>query len=337
MPVDPSNVLLAVFVAFIVVALTLDLGVFHREAHVVRPREALGWSIAWIALALVFGAGVFVVRGSDDGVAYLTGYLIEKSLSVDNVFVFSLIFGAFAVPRELQHRVLFWGVFGALVLRLVMIVAGSALIDRYAWILYLFGAFLVFTGIRMATQKEDARHPEDNVLVRLARRAIPVTSDYEGSRFFTRREVGGRLVRAATPLFLVLLTVELSDLVFAVDSIPAIFAVTTDPFLVFTSNAFAILGLRALYFLFAEARDRFEYLKYGLAAVLVFVGAKMLLVIVGVKIPALASLAVVVLLIVASLAWSVMKTRGHTAPEAESDRAAGIPPGPQPEAPDAQP
>jgi tellurite resistance protein TerC len=306
---DWDLVLIGAFVVFIVVALALDLGVFHRTAHVVRPKEAAGWSIVWIALSVVFGIGVFLVKGPDLGVQYFTGYLIEKSLSVDNVFVFSLIFAAFAVPREYQHRVLFWGVFGALVMRFVLILAGAALIAQYEWILYGFGIFLIFTGIRLATQGEDARHPEDNVLVRVARRRLRVTKDYEGQRFFTRQDMGGKMVLAVTPLFLVLLTVEFSDLIFAVDSIPAIFAVTTDPFIVFTSNAFAILGLRALYFLFAEAKERFEYLKYGLAAVLVFVGAKMLLLIVNVKIAPVLSLVVVAAILGVSLAWSIVKTR----------------------------
>jgi tellurite resistance protein TerC len=306
---DWDLVLIGAFIVFIVVALALDLGVFHRTAHVVRSKEAAGWSIAWIALSVVFGIGVFLVKGPDLGVQYFTGYLIEKSLSVDNVFVFSLIFAAFAVPREYQHRVLFWGVFGALVMRFVMILAGAALIARYEWILYGFGIFLIFTGIRLATQGEDARHPEDNVLVRVARKRLRVTKDYEGQRFFTRQDMGGKMVLAVTPLFLVLITVEFSDLIFAVDSIPAIFAVTTDPFIVFTSNAFAILGLRALYFLFAEARERFEYLKYGLAAVLVFVGAKMLLLIVNVKIAPVLSLVVVAAILGVSLAWSIVKTR----------------------------
>jgi tellurite resistance protein TerC len=306
---DWDLVLIGAFVVFISVALALDLGVFHRTAHVVRPKEAAAWSIVWISLAIVFGIGVFLVRGPDLGVKYFTGYLIEKSLSVDNVFVFSLIFAAFAVPREYQHRVLFWGVFGALVMRLVMILAGSALIAQYEWILYGFGIFLIFTGIRLATQGEDARHPEDNVLVRVARKRLRVTKEYEGERFFTRQGVGGKMAFAVTPLFLVLLTVEFSDLIFAVDSIPAIFAVTTDPFIVFTSNAFAILGLRALYFLFAEAKERFEYLKYGLAAVLVFVGAKMLLLIVNVKIAPVLSLVVVAAILGVSLAWSIVKTR----------------------------
>ncbi len=270
---DSTILLGAGFAAFIVGALALDLGVFHRRAHVVGAREALSWTVVWVTLAILFGIGVFVVRGGETAVEYFTGYVIEYSLSVDNVFVFVLIFAAFAVPRELQHRVLFWGVVGALVMRLVMIVAGAALIEQYHWVLYLFGVFLVVTGIRMLMARSGHEaHPENNVLVRFARRHLPVTDGFHGQAFFVRTAAG----RAVTPLFLALLVVEFSDLVFAVDSIPAIFAVTTDPFVVFTSNAFAILGLRSLYFLLAEAAARFRYLKIGLALVLLFVGAKLL-------------------------------------------------------------
>lgn len=287
---DSTILLGAGFTAFIIVALALDLGVFHRKAHVVGAREALGWTVVWVTLAALFGIGIFLVRGGETAVEYFTGYVIEYSLSVDNVFVFTLIFAAFAVPRHLQHRVLFWGVVGALVMRLVMIVAGATLIAQYHWVLYVFGAFLVFTGIRMLVARgEHAAHPENNVLVRFARRHVRVTEDFQGQSLFVRTAAG----IAATPLFLALLVVEFSDLVFAVDSIPAIFAVTTDPFVVFTSNAFAILGLRSLYFLLAEAAARFRYLKIGLALILVFVGGKLLLADIY-NIPPLISLAVVV-------------------------------------------
>jgi tellurite resistance protein TerC len=225
-----------------------------------------------VALALVFGVGVSHFMGRDAGLEYFTGYVIEKALSVDNIFVFVLIFSFFRVPAQYQHRVLFWGVLGALVMRGVMIVAGAYLIARFHWILYLFGAFLVFTGIRIATQNEGELHPETNPVIRLIKRLLPVTSRYEGQRFFVRTD--GRL--AATPLFVVLALVETTDLIFAVDSIPAVFAVTTDPFIVYTSNVFAILGLRALYFLLADVIQRFHYLKLGLSVVLVFVGLKML-------------------------------------------------------------
>lgn len=286
---DTTLVLSAGFTAFILGALALDLGVFHRRAHVVGAREALGWTVVWVTLAVLFGIAVYVLRGGQTAVEYFTGYVIEYSLSVDNVFVFVLIFAAFAVPRELQHRVLFWGVVGALVMRLVMIVAGAALIEQYHWVLYLFGMFLVVTGIRMLMARSGHEaHPENNVLVRFVRRHLRVTDGFHGQAFFVRTAAG----RAVTPLFLALLVVEVSDLVFAVDSIPAIFAVTTDPFVVFTSNAFAILGLRSLYFLLAEAAARFRYLKVGLALILVFVGTKLL--VAGVlEIPPLVSLAVI--------------------------------------------
>ncbi len=261
------------FIAFISVFLALDLGVFHKKAHVVPPKEAAAWTIVWVTLAIVFGIGVLWWKGTETGIAWFTGYVIEYSLSVDNVFVFALIFGAFAVPRKLQHRVLFWGVVGALVMRFGLILAGAALIESYHWVIYVFGAFLVFTGIRMLRAGEHATHPEQNPIVRFARRHLRMVPDYHDQKFFVRTAVG----LAATPLLLALITVETSDLIFAVDSIPAIFAVTTDPFVVFTSNAFAILGLRSLYFLLADAADRFRYLKLGLAAVLIFVGAKMLL------------------------------------------------------------
>ena len=298
---DTTLLLGAGFTAFIVGALALDLGVFHRKAHVVGAREALSWTVVWVTLAVLFGIGVFVARGSETAVEYFTGYVIEYSLSVDNVFVFSLIFTAFAVPREFQHRVLFWGVVGALIMRLLMIVAGAALIEEYHWVLYLFGAFLVVTGIRMLVARSGHEaHPENNILVRFARRHTRVTDGFHGQAFFVRTGAG----RAVTPLFLALLVVEFSDLVFAVDSIPAIFAVTTDPFVVYTSNAFAILGLRSLYFLLADAAARFRYLKVGLAFVLVFVGVKLLVADIF-KIPPLISLAVILsilgLAVVASL------------------------------------
>jgi len=293
------------FIAFISVFLALDLGVFHRDAHVVPPKEALGWTLVWVTLAVIFGLGVLFVRGSETGIAWFTGYVIEYSLSVDNVFVFALIFGAFAVPRELQHRVLFWGVIGALVLRFVMILAGATLIESYHWIIYVFGGFLVFTGVRMALSGADhASHPEDNPIVRVARKRLRITPEFHGQRFFVRTAAG----LAATPLFLTLITVETSDVIFAVDSIPAIFAVTTDPFVVFTSNAFAILGLRSLYFLLADAADRFRYLKLGLAAVLVFVGAKMLLTDIF-KVPPALSLAVIVGVLAVAVAVSLAADR----------------------------
>jgi len=276
--------LLMGFNVFVLAMLALDLGVFHRKAHSVSVREAALWSVVWISLALLFNLGIYnfwhdvapasTYTNRDAALAFLTGYLIEKSLSVDNIFVFVLIFGYFAVPAVYQHRVLFWGILGALVMRAILIGLGAALIEEFHWIIYLFGAFLIFTGIRMAFHKEDEIHIEENGVVRLFRRFMPVAERYHGSNFFVRH--AGTFM--ATPLFLVLLVVESTDLVFAVDSIPAIFAVTTDPFLVYTSNIFAILGLRSLYFLLAGVIDKFYYLKLGLAVVLTFVGVKMVIV-----------------------------------------------------------
>ncbi len=306
---DNTILLGAGFTVFVVVALALDLGVFHRKAHVVGAREALAWTSVWVTLAVLFGIAVGVARGGETAIQYFTGYVIEYSLSVDNVFVFSLIFAAFAVPRHLQHRVLFWGIVGALVMRLIMIVAGASLIAQYHWVLYVFGAFLVFTGIRMLIARGEVEaHPENNVLVRFARRHVRVTDDFHGQSFFVRTAAG----IAATPLFLALLVVEFSDLVFAIDSIPAIFAVTTDPFVVFTSNAFAILGLRSLYFLLAEAAARFRYLKVGLALILVFVGAKLLAADI-LKIPSLVSLAIVVSILVVAIGISLLRPAPHVA------------------------
>ena len=300
---DTTILLGAGFTVFIVVALALDLGVFHRTAHAVGAREALGWTLVWVTLAVVFGIAIALVRGEETAIAYFTGYVIEYSLSVDNVFVFTLIFAAFAVPRQLQHRVLFWGIVGALVMRLIMIVAGASLIVQYHWVLYVFGAFLVFTGARMLYARgEHKAHPENNVLVRFARRHVRITDDFHGQSFFARTSVGV----AATPLFLALLVVEFSDLIFAIDSIPAIFAVTTDPFVVFTSNAFAILGLRSLYFLLADAAARFRYLQVGLALILVFVGLKLLATDI-LKIPSLVSLAVVVSILALAIGISLLR------------------------------
>jgi tellurite resistance protein TerC len=292
-----------VFLAAIAVFLALDLGVFHRDAHVVTTREALGWTTLWVSLAIAFGIGVFIWQGSTVGIQWFTGYVVEYSLSVDNVFVFALVFGAFAVPRELQHRVLFWGVLGALVMRLVLILVGAHLIESYHWIIYVFGVFLLITGVRMALSGgEAATHPENNPIVRFAARRIRLVPHFEGQKFFIQTAAG----RAATPLLLALIAVETSDLIFAVDSIPAIFAVTRDPFIVFTSNIFAILGLRSLYFLLAGVIHRFHLLKIGLALVLIFVGGKMALADV-VKVPIGISLAVIALLlagsVVASLIW----------------------------------
>src|SRR2546423_370956 len=260
------------FGLFILLMVALDLGVMNRRAHAVTYREATLWSVVWVTLALVFAGIVFWNTNRQTGLEFITGYIIELSLSVDNLFVFLLIFSYFKVPSKYQHRVLFWGVLGALVMRMTMIGVGATLVERFHWVLYIFGVFLIYTGIRMLRQDEAVRNPEDNAAVRFVTRHIPVTRSYEGERFFTVRE--GR--RMGTLLLLVLVIVEVSDLVFAVDSIPAIFGVTTNPFIVYTSNVFAILGLRSLYFLLAGVVEKFHYLKVGLSVVLTFVGVKML-------------------------------------------------------------
>jgi tellurite resistance protein TerC len=279
--------------------------VFHRQAHAVSLKESLAWTAVWVALALLFNAGVWHYAGSQKALEFFTGYLIEKSLSVDNIFVFALLFSYFAVPLKYQHKVLFWGILGALVMRAVMIGAGAALITRFSWIIYLFGAFLILTGIKMIVKREEQIHPERNPVVRWFKRLMPVTSDYREDRFFVH-ENG---VRMATPLFVVLLLVEFTDLIFAVDSIPAIFAVTTDPFIVYTSNVFAILGLRSLYFALAGVMDKFHYLKIGLGVVLAFVGVKMLLAHSPYKLDTLIALGVIVTVLTVSVVASWLRPR----------------------------
>jgi tellurite resistance protein TerC len=261
------------FLALVFGLLALDLGVFNRKVHRVGLREAVFWSIFWTILALIFNAWVYWQGGPQLGLEFLTGYIIERSLSFDNIFVFIVIFNYFAVPAEYQHRVLFWGILGALISRGIFIAMGTALLSRFEWLILVFGAFLVYTGIKILLQKETEVHPERNPILRLFQRLVPLTTKYHGKHFFVRE--AGRLV--ATPLMLVLVVVEATDVVFAVDSIPAVFGVTRDPFIVFTSNIFAILGLRALYFLLAGLMHKFQYLGVGLGLVLVFVGAKMLL------------------------------------------------------------
>jgi tellurite resistance protein TerC len=267
------------FNVLVLAILALDLGVLHKRAQKVSVKEAATWSAVWVALSLSFAFAVYQTMGKQSGLEFLTGYLIEYALSVDNIFVFVLIFSYFNVPEKYQHRVLFWGIVGALVLRGVMIVAGSALVTRFAWTLYIFGAFLVFTGIRMALQKDDAAYnPEHDPVLRLSRKLIPVTNDFHGDKFFVREpDPQGKSRLAATPLFIVMVIVNTTDIIFATDSIPAIFAVTRDPFIVYTSNICAVLGLRALYFLLAGVVDKFVYLKLGLSVVLIFIGLKMLL------------------------------------------------------------
>jgi tellurite resistance protein TerC len=304
------------FILCVLFFLALDLGVFHREAHVVKFKEALGWTTVWFTLAMVFAGVVRWGRGREEALEFVTGYLIELSLSMDNVFVIALIFSYFRVPPQYQHRVLFWGIMGALIMRGVMIWAGAALIQRFDWMLYVFGVFLVFTGIKMMLVSDDGVHPEKNPVFRLTKKLFPVTHDFHGQHFTVQQ--AGRLV--LTPLALVLVLVETTDLIFALDSIPAIFAVTDKPFIVFTSNVFAILGLRSLYFVLAGAIGFFRYLKYGLSIVLVFIGVKMLLdphAHAGeaatywwqVKIPISVSLLVVVAIIVGSILLSVFVAR----------------------------
>jgi tellurite resistance protein TerC len=294
------------FGIFIAAMLAIDLGVVNRKAHVVKFHEALRWTLVVVAAAAIFNGWIFYARGEEAGLQFTTGYVIELALSVDNIFVFILIFSYFRVPPALQHRVLFWGIFGALLMRGAMIAAGWLLIERFHWIIYVFGAFLVFTGIRMATQDEIDIEPESNPMLALIRRAMPVTRSYVGQRFFVVEEMGGRVRRAATPLFVVLVMVETTDLVFAVDSIPAIFAITTDPFLVFTSNVFAILGLRSMYFLLAGVIEKFHFLKLGLAVVLTFVGVKMLVTYFHWEIPIAISLGVVGVVLSTSVIASLL-------------------------------
>jgi tellurite resistance protein TerC len=294
------------FTVFILAMLAIDLGVFNRKAHVVSLREAVIWSIVWTVLALLFNAGVWWYEGSTKALEFLTGYLVERALSFDNIFVFVIIFSYFAVPQHLHHRALFWGVIGALITRAIFIAAGAALISRFDWILYLFGVILVVSGWKMFSQKEIEVHPDRNIFIRLARMLFPVTSGYDSGRFFSR--INARL--AITPLFLVLLTIETTDVVFAVDSIPAVFGVTQDPFIVYTSNIFAILGLRATYFLLAGIMDTFHYLSHGLSAILIFIGLKMLLVDI-VHIPIMLSLLVVAVVLTVSVVASLLHRRHH--------------------------
>jgi tellurite resistance protein TerC len=291
---------LALFTLLVLALLALDLGLLQRRPRTLSFREACGWYAFWVALSIAFNIGVYFWRGSQPALEFLTGYILEVSLSMDNVFVFAVIFGYMAVHAPHQHRVLFWGIIGALVMRGAFIAAGVALVSRFEWILYVFGAFLLITGAKLLRGKQVEVHPEHNPVVRLARRILPVTQGYEGASFFVRRE--GRLL--ATPLLLVLLLVETTDVLFAVDSIPAIFAVTLDPFIVYTSNVCAILGLRALYFVLAGAVRRFRYLRPGLAVVLMFVGVKML-VVRFYKIPVLVSLAAICLILLVAVVASL--------------------------------
>lgn len=294
-----------IFTASVLGVLALDLGVFHRHSHTVSVREATIWTAVWVTLAMCFAGGVFYLRGSQPALEFLSGYVIEYSLSVDNIFVFVLIFTMFKVPAIAQHRVLFWGILGAFAMRGAVIGLGAALISRFEWILYLFGAFLIYSGLKIAFQKgDDAPDVHENALVRYARRHLPISKEYHGPRFTTMD--GER--RIFTPLVLVLIVIETSDLIFAVDSIPAVFAITRDPFIVYTSNVFAILGLRSLYFLLAGVIDRFYYLKHALAVILTFVGVKM--VIAGwIHVPIAASLGVIVGVLAIAIIASALRAR----------------------------
>lgn len=289
------------FLAFVILLLAIDLGVFHRKSHEVKIKEALIWSAIWITLALIFNYGVYIFMGKEKALEFLTGYLIEKSLSVDNLFVFIMLFTFFNVNPKYQHKVLFWGILGALIMRAFFIFAGVALINKFHWIIYIFGAFLVFTGIKMLFHKDEKIEPDKNPLVKLFKKIFPLTENMHGSKFFVR--INAKTF--ATPLFIVLLIIEFTDLIFAVDSIPAILAISSDTFIIFTSNVFAILGLRALYFALAGITKYFHYLKYGLSAILVFVGVKM--VIVGFyKIPIVYSLLTILGILVVSVITSII-------------------------------
>ncbi len=259
------------FNIFVLAMLALDLGVFHRKAHVVRVKEALAWSGIWVALALTFNVLILYTRGQEAALQFLTGYVIEKTLSVDNIFVFVLIFGCFHIPKIHQHKVLFWGILGALIMRAIFIALGITLIEKFHWMIYVFGVILIVTGIRIALEKDKEVHPENNPLLKLLKRLIPISESLDDGKLFIKK--AGKLM--ATPLFVALIVVETTDVIFAVDSIPAILAITSDPFIVYTSNIFAILGLRSLYFALSGVMDLFHHLHYGLAAILCFVGAKM--------------------------------------------------------------
>ncbi len=289
------------FLLLILAMLALDLGVFHRKSHVVSTKEALGWSVAWVSLSLLFGAGVWVVMGSEPALEYLSAYVVEKTLSVDNVFVFAIIFSSLAIPAIYQHRVLFWGILTALILRAIMIFAGTALLERFHWLMYVFSAFLVLTGLKLLLRKGE-HDPAASLAFRAIRRFVPTSPTLDGQRFITR--VGGR--RVATPLFAALLLVEVTDVIFALDSIPAVLAISRDPFIVFTSNVFAILGLRSLYFLLSGAMTKLPGLDVGLAVVLLFVGFKMAAIEI-VKLPAVVSFGI----ILAILATSVLVARAR--------------------------
>ncbi|QMU29674.1 TerC family protein [Adhaeribacter radiodurans] len=294
---------------FVLLMLALDLGVFNRKAHVVSVKEALTWSGVWICLSLIFNGLIYYWFGEHKAIEFLTGYVIEKALSVDNIFVFVLVFNYFQIPAIYQHKVLFWGILGALLMRVIFIFAGVALIEKFHWTIYLFGVFLVYTGYKMFTDKDKKMEPEKNPIIKFSRRIMPITNQLEGDKFFVTQQ--GKVY--ATPLFLVLILIEATDLIFAVDSIPAILAITQDQFIVYTSNVFAILGLRSLYFALAHVIHRFIYLSTGLAVILIFVGLKMVLIDVF-KIPTFISLIVIGFIITISIVFSLLKTKDTNEP-----------------------
>jgi len=317
---DGQTLAWILFNVAIIGVLVLDLVVFQRKPHVMSVREAFAWVALWVLLAAAFAVFVYFWKGRAVALEFITGYLVEEALSVDNMFVFLMVFSYFGVPRSYQHRVLFWGILGALVMRAILIFAGVALIQRFHWIIYVFGAFLIVTGVRMTVQKDQEIHPDMNPVLKLVRRLVPMTNRYEGAHFFIRQ--GGRLV--ATPLFVVLIVIETTDLVFALDSIPAVLAITQDPFIVYTSNVFAILGLRALFFAIAGAMALAHYLHYGLSAILVFVGVKMLVSEIY-KVPLGVALGVIVGVLAVSLIASWIHHRRQQALESAAAIAAAPP------------
>ncbi len=295
------------FILFIMLMLAIDLGIFHRKTHAVSFKESLAWTVVWIGLAMLFCAVVYFWKGPEKSIEFLTGYIIELSLSVDNLFVFILIFSYFHVPLQYQHKVLFWGILGALVMRVIFIFAGVALINKFHWIIYVFGSIIIISGIKMLSQKDTKIEPDKNPVIRLVKKMLPVTNEYHGDNFFVKIQNG---ILAATPLFIVLVFVEITDLIFAVDSIPAILAITTDTFIVFTSNVFAILGLRSLYFALAGMINMFRFLHIGLSFILIFIGLKMVCSNVY-KIPIEYALVAVVSILLASIAASLIFKKKH--------------------------
>lgn len=296
--------LFGAFNLFIFFMLALDLFVFHKESHVIKVKEALMWSAMWIGLALIFNVGVLIFKGTEPALQFFTGYLLEESLSVDNLFVFIQLFAYFRVPSQYQHKVLFWGIIGVVLLRATFIIGGVALLHNFHWVMYVFGGLLILTGARLAKEDEKEIHPERNPVIRLFKKFVPTVPSYDGGKFFIRKE----RKTYATPLLVVLLVIEMTDVVFAIDSIPAVLAITSDPFIVYTSNMFAVLGLRSLYFALAGIIGLFHYLKYGLSVILVFIGTKMLLSDV-IAIPILLSLGVIVAVLATSIVASVLKPR----------------------------